>query len=124
MRKLIEKTISNTGVKKEEILTTKQPKSVKMRKLFDLGYTVKQISIMLEVRYNFVYNVISRYVLETDCKLDTNKEVSKKEQVIKMINEGASIKEIMSEVKVNVNYVYKIKKESLLEDMKKNEVAE
>lgn len=87
-------------------------KSNKMKQLFELGYSVKEISTMLNVRYNFVYNVISNYVnvngIETVKQV--NKE-SKKDLIIELFKQGKSRKEISIELKTNYNYVFNVIKE-------------
>lgn len=101
-------------------------KSAKMKALFDLGLEVKYISSLLGVRYNFVYNVISNYILINGLEVDTTKTDSKKDLVKRMISEGKEVKEICVELKCNMNYVYKIRKEildSVEEEITKEEIA-
>ena len=47
--------------KVQEIMRArKMNKSQKIRALFSAGKAIKEISELLEIRYNFAYNVISR----------------------------------------------------------------
>lgn len=42
----------------------KVSKSEKIRRLFDAGLTVGEISRLMGIRYQFAYNVVSFYVLQ------------------------------------------------------------
>jgi uncharacterized protein involved in tellurium resistance len=86
-------------------------KSFKMKALFDLGITVKEISIIVGTRYNFVYNVISNYSNVTGIKTVTTKKEGKKEKIVALHLEGKSKKEISIELKTNYNYVFNVIKE-------------
>jgi len=60
-----EVSISRAAQKRrvEEIMKArKMNKSERIRALFNAGLTVKKIAEIVEIRYNFAYNVISRYV--------------------------------------------------------------
>ena len=50
--------------KKVQVEKAQASKSQRMRELYDQGKSLKEIAIELGVRYQFVYNVISRYKLE------------------------------------------------------------
>lgn len=86
-------------------------KSQKMKDLFNAGLTVKQISELLNVRYNFVYNVISNYIITNDIEIIKEEKVNKKQIIINLHLQNKSNKEISIETKTNYNYVYKIIKE-------------
>lgn len=105
MKKQINEILNNTNLSKSQ----------KFIKLYDLGMEIKEISTLCEVRYNFVYNVISNYTRMNDLELRTNKtnENSKKSLILKLYNEGKSNIEIAKELKTNYNYVYKITKEAM-----------
>lgn len=94
-------------------------KSQKMKDMFDLGLEVKEIAQIMNVRYNFVYNVISNYVIVNSLNVETVKTESKKDKVVELFKQGKSNKEIAIELKTNYNYVYKITKE--LKDSKSEE---
>lgn len=99
----------------ETILTSADSKSKKMAALYNGGLEIKEIATMMEVRYNFVYNVISNMCRMNDVELRTNKDngSSKKAAIIALMNEGKSNTEIAKELKTNYNYVYKITKEAM-----------
>lgn len=105
MKKQINEILNNTALSKSQ----------RFIKLYDLGLEIKEISTLCEVRYNFVYNVISNYTRMNDIELRTNKtnENSKKAMIIKLYNDGKTNTEIAKELKTNYNYVYKITKEAM-----------
>ena len=88
-------------------------KSKAMVELYNAGCEIKEIAEAMQVRYNFVYNVVSNYCRMNDVELRTNKENgnSKKAMIAKLFKEGKSNTEIAKELKTNYNYVYKITKE-------------
>ena len=111
MKKMLTKKVSRVEERAQVIVNNEAlNKSAKMKALFDLGLEVKAISVMLGVRYNFVYNVISNYVLINGIEVDNSSRGSKKEKVIELLEAGKSVKEICVELQCNMNYVYKIKK--------------
>lgn len=85
-------------------------KSSKMKALFEAGYSIKEISTMLDVRYNFVYNVVSNHVTVNGVEVETTKRAGKKEAIIELFNQGKTNKEISAELKSNYNYVYNVVK--------------
>lgn len=96
-------------------------KSSKMKQLFSAGMSIKEIATLLDVRYNFVYNVISNYVTVEGVEVETTKKAGKKEAIIELFKQGKSNKEISAELKSNYNYVYnvlKAYKETLVEETK------
>lgn len=95
------------------ILASEVSKSKKMVAMYNEGMEIKEIANLMEVRYNFVYNVISNHCRMNDVELRTNKDNgnSKKALIIAMFQEGKSNTEIAKELKTNYNYVYKITKE-------------
>ena len=112
MRKKMEGTAKKvtkaqvTKVVKQEELS----KSVRMKQLFDLGLSVKEIAEAMGVRYNFAYNVVSNYCMQEGIEIEKQKRGGKKEQIIKLHKEGKSNKEIAIELKTNYNYVYSVLK--------------
>ena len=98
-----------------KVLEGKESKSKKMIALYNGGMEIKEIATLMEVRYNFVYNVISNMCRMNDMELRTNKGNgnSKKAIIIEMMKEGKSNTEIAKELKTNYNYVYKITKEAM-----------
>lgn len=94
-------------------------KSHKMKELFNAGHTIKEISAMLDVRYNFAYNVISNYITVYGVEVESTKQASKKDAIIELFKQGKSNKEISAELKANYNYVYntiKAYKSTLVEE--------
>ena len=87
-------------------------KSKAMVELYNAGCEIKEIAQAMDVRYNFVYNVISNHCRMNDVELRTNKtsESSKKVLIEQLFREGKSNTEIAKELKTNYNYVYKITK--------------
>lgn len=86
-------------------------KSSKIKTLFEAGLSIKEIATLLEIRYNFAYNVVSNYIITSDVEVIKEEKTNKKQIVIDMFNQGKSNKEIAIELKTNYNYVYKIVKE-------------
>lgn len=112
------KLTNNEGVKKLTEVAVKKlladetkSKSNKMVELFLNGYDVKEIATLMNVRYNFVYNVTSNYCNVNGIKLESTKKEGKKELIIAMHKEGKTPKEISIELKTNINYVYNTIKE-------------
>lgn len=87
-------------------------KSAQMVEMYNKGMEIKDIATKMGVRYNFVYNVVSNHCRVNDVELRTSKKSGeKKDQVIAMLKDGKTPTEISKELKTNVNYVYKIRKE-------------
>ena len=99
----------------QKIINNGTSKSKTMVELYNQGLEIKEISKIMDVRYNFVYNVISNYCRMNDVELRTNKgnENSKKVMIEKLFKEGKTNVEISKELKTNYNYVYKITKNLL-----------
>lgn len=104
--KNLTKAEQNKLLKNEEI-----SKSQKMKTLFEAGLSIKEIAELINVRYNFVYNVISNYVVTSEVEIIKEEKINKKQIIIEMFNKGLTVKEIAIELKTNYNYVYKIVKE-------------
>jgi DNA invertase Pin-like site-specific DNA recombinase len=106
------KKVKNLETKVEEIVKNETTsKSQKMKELFKLGLEVKEISKIMGVRYNFVYNVISNLIIVEGLKVEKVKRESKKDKVKELFLQGKTVKEIAIELKTNYNYIYKIVKE-------------
>lgn len=86
-------------------------KSKRMIELYLGGLEIKEISVEMGVRYNFVYNVLSNYCRMNDLELRRVKRNSKKDDIVRMIDEGMNNVEISSELKCSYNYVYGVRKE-------------
>lgn len=106
------KTVKNLEKKVEEILKNEATsKSQKMKDLFALGLEIKEIADKMNVRYNFVYNVISNQVIVEGLEVTTTKKESKKDKVKELFEQNKTVKEIAIDLKTNYNYIYKIVKE-------------
>ena len=109
----------NNNLKQETINQviedTNLSKSKKFIALYNEGLEIKEIASLFNVRYNFVYNVISNHCRMNDLELRTNLSTgsSKKQLILDLFNQGKSNTEIAKELKTNYNYVYKITKEAL-----------
>ena len=101
-----------TNKKITTIINNAASKSKAMIELYNEGLEIKQIAQAMDVRYNFVYNVVSNYCRMNDVELRTNKENgnSKKVKIEELFKQGKSNTEIAKELKTNYNYVYKITK--------------
>lgn len=105
----IEKALTKAQVLK--VVTDEgMSKSAKMKALFDGGMELKVIAEALEVRYNFVYNVISNYVTINGLEVEKNVKAGKKDEIIRLHQEGKTNKEISVELKTNYNYVHQVVK--------------
>lgn len=96
---------------KELLENSEISKSSKIKRLFLAGYTIKEISNFLNIRYNFAYNVISNYVITE--QVEVFKEVnveSKKDLIIEQFKQGNSLKEISVNLRTNYNYVFNVVK--------------
>lgn len=116
----------------EEIMDTladeSTSKSQKMKDLFDIGLPVKEIAQLMDVRYNFVYNVISNYAAMNGIEVTSTQKAGKSDRIIELHVAGKSNKEIAIELKTNYNYVFNVVKkwklenpdtEAMIQDLKK-----
>lgn len=117
MKKANVKEISTAAVKK--VLASEESKSAKIKQLFDGGLEVKQIAELMQIRYNFAYNVISNYINMNGFEVERNQKASKKDAIIELHQAGKSNKEISIELKTNYNYVF-----NTLKDYKAQQKAE
>jgi len=111
MKKVMNQEVKMSQAKVNQILNDETSKSKKMVALFELGLEVKEIANILNVRYNFVYNVVSNYCNVNQIQTVTNKKEGKKEKIVALFEEGKSLKEISIELKTNYNYVFNVVKE-------------
>lgn len=84
-----------------------------IRELFAGGMEVKEIAEATGIRYNHVYNVVKNEVLVHDLEVessDRSNENSKKNQIIRLLDEGKSITQVATELKCLYNYVWQIAK--------------
>jgi transposase-like protein len=97
----------------EKIVKMEVSKSQKIKDLFDAGLETKDIAELLQIRYNFAYNVISNYARMNDINVDVTPKTHRKDEIVTLAKTGKSLVEISKELKVNYNYVWKIVKESV-----------
>ena len=90
-------------------------KSEAIRELFKAGVDVKSIADILEIRYQHAYNTIQNAIYKGEIdqsKIEVNvRTADKKIKITELLAEGKTPKEIAIELKSNINYIYKIKKE-------------
>jgi transposase-like protein len=89
----------------------KMSKSEKVRRLFLGGMDVKEIAEVLNIRYNFAYNVLSNYVNINDIPVEKTQKESKRDDIVKLLDEGKTLADISRITKTNYNYIWKISKE-------------
>jgi hypothetical protein len=118
MKKLEVKEVKNLKGEVKKIVDSELSKSNKIKELFGLGLEVKEISLLLNIRYNFAYNVISNYVNVNSIEVVKEDKVNKKDLIIGLYKKGLSNIEISKELKVNYNYVYKVIKDELIKEIK------
>lgn len=105
----IKGTLSEEQVK--EVVNAELSKSAKVKVLFEHGFEVKEIANLLNIRYNFAYNVIQNYVVVNSIPVETAKKETKKDAVYGLFDEGKTLGEVSKELKMNYNYVWKLHKE-------------
>lgn len=106
----VEKVMGQAAVKKV-VADEGSSKSAKMKALFEGGLELKEIATLLDVRYNFVYNVLSNYITINGVEVEKKAAgAGKKDAIIKLFQEGKSNKEISVELKTNYNYVHQVLK--------------
>jgi DNA-binding CsgD family transcriptional regulator len=122
----VEKKLDNKEIK-AIMADEKISKSEKIRKLFLGGMDVKEIAEVLNIRYNFAYNVLSNLINMNDIPVEKTEKVSKREDIIALLKEGKTLAEVSRATKTNYNYIWKISKEMKMEaekDAAKSEVKE
>lgn len=98
----------------------KVSKSEKVRKLFDGGLEVKDIATILNIRYNFAYNVLQNHVIMHEIAVTKVERETKRDDIVKLLKEGKSLVEVCKATKSNYNYVWKISKELKTEKAPEN----
>lgn len=97
----------------ENIEAKKCSKGAGIRTLFAGGMEVKEISSVTGIRYNHVYNVVRNEVLVHDLEVEKSgrsNENSKKNQIVKLLEEGKTITEVSKELKCMYNYAWQVAK--------------
>jgi len=116
MRKVAKINEKTLGEDTQKILASDSSKSQKIKDLFDLTHDVKEIAEMLNIRYNFAYNVISNYVNMNGLEVEKEEKAGKKQQIIEMFKLGHTNKDIAITLKTNYNYVFNVVKAFKLEN--------
>lgn len=98
-------------------------KSAKMKELFDIGLDIKEIAVIMNVRYNFVYNVVSNYVNMNKIETVAKDKNVKKDAIIAMHLNGKTNKEISIELTTNYNYVHNVLKQYKLQNVVTEEIV-
>jgi transposase len=111
MKKVMGTEVKVTRAMINKVVAGEGSKSGKMKELFDLGLEVKEIAKVMDVRYNFVYNVVSNYAAMNGLETATTKKAGKKEAIIELYKQGKTNKEISIELKTNYNYVFNVLKQ-------------
>lgn len=107
MQKLVEKKVTQKQI--EKVVNSELSKSKRFIELFELGVEIKEIANIMNVRYNFVYNVISNYVnINDNIQLVEKEKNSKKNQIIELFEQNKTMKEISIDLKTNYNYVFNV----------------
>ena len=96
-------------------------KSDKIKALFEGGLDVKDISELLQIRYNHAYNVIQNYVIVNDIEVEKSARSvnAKRLEVIQILENGGKLIDAARATKSSYNYVWKIS-----QDMKKEAAPE
>lgn len=115
MKLVGERTITTEQVAEvvKNIEAKKCSKGAGIRTLFAGGMEVKEISSVTGIRYNHVYNVVKNEVLVHDLEVEKSgrsNENSKKNQIIKLLEEGKTITEVSKELKCMYNYAWQVAK--------------
>ena len=111
MKKKMEVGFKVTKKQIANVLKGEGSKSQKMKDLFDLGLEVKEIANLMDVRYNFSYNVISNYININEIETEQEEKSEKKQAIIDLFNQGMKKVDISKTLKTNYNYIFKVIKE-------------
>lgn len=106
IKQLNEETLKQETIK---VLTDESlSKSAKIKKLFSFGYETREIAKILNIRYNFAYNVLANQIIIEGLAVETVKQESKKDLIISQFKAGNTPKTIAINLKTNLNYIYKV----------------
>ena len=94
------------------IIGAEGSKSKKMVELYNGGMDIGSIAKTMNVRYNFVYNVVSNECRKAGIEVRTlRKQGEVKSSIITLIEAGKTNAEISRDLGKNYNYVFKVRKE-------------
>lgn len=85
-------------------------KSAMIRELYQQGKNLSEISQELNIRYQFVYNVVSRLCAKTGEPIRKIKEKSTSQIIREMFDEGKTPGQISKELNLNYVFVYQVVK--------------
>ena len=111
MKKKIENKSKVSKKQIENIVKSDGSKSSRIKQLFDIGLEVKEIANLMEIRYNFAYNVISNYININEIEIEQSEKSDKKQAIIELLQQGVKKVDISKALKTNYNYVFKVAKE-------------
>ena len=112
MKNLLVKEVMGEKEVKKVVAMEGVSKSAKIRNLFDGGLDVGEIATLLNIRYNFAFNVLQNYIIINEIPTSkTDKSNSKRAEIVKLLNEGKSLADVSRITKTNYNYIWKINKE-------------
>lgn len=98
--------VKNLSKETKLILESDSSKSNKIKLLFGIGYSVKEIASMLNIRYNFAYNVVSNNCNINNIDVVKTKTTNKSDLIIDLYLQQVSSKQIAKQLQTNINYVY------------------
>ena len=84
-----------------EILDSAMNKSQKMKRLYALGFNISYIAFIMDVRYNFVYNVVKTYSVQNKQEVEKKIRPSTKELILSLFTKGQSYIDICRALHVN-----------------------
>jgi transposase len=90
-------------------------KGAAIRALFAGGLSVKEIADITTIRYNHVYNVVNQEVMKNGMENDViraREGGTKKSQILTLLGEGKSIKEVSAELGCLYNQVWQVAKDA------------
>jgi len=114
--KEVKESKGNTTLETKETVSTKTKetevpmnKSQRIRALLDEGKSISEVAEIVGVRYNFVYNVASRYM--DDLPTQSQQGESKSQQIRDLLDAGKTVTEIKKALGLDYNFVYGVKRQ-------------
>lgn len=95
----------------DQIRKSEGSKSGKIKELFVAGMEIKDIAVIVGVRYNFVYNVVSNYARMNDIEMSASERGTKTKEILAGLMSGQTIKAVAAGTHSNYNQVWKINKD-------------
>jgi hypothetical protein len=121
MKKLVEK-VMETKEQGMVVEAKDMNKSEKIKALFEGGLEVKQISLLLGIRYNHAYNVIQNHVIVNGIEVIKSERAGspKKAEVVAILENGGKLIDAAKMTKSSYNYVWKVSQELKNKDLDKD----